>query len=83
MDIFEGTPREKFFDIIFNANRNLVENEIENLLIKIIALSELCEENGISQAQVQNYILQNPDRIEDGLNDAFIHHVGNILSNNE
>ena len=31
MDIFESSPKEKFFDIVFNANRNLVEEELENL----------------------------------------------------
>ena len=28
-DFFVGSPRSKFFDILFNANRDLVENALE------------------------------------------------------
>ena len=34
-DIFGGEPRDKFFDIVYNANRNIVENELENLFIEL------------------------------------------------
>ena len=50
MDIFEGTPRDKFFDIAFNANRNLVEEEITKLLMKLISYEEICAKHGISES---------------------------------
>jgi len=39
-DIFSQSPREKFFEILFNANKNLVENELEKTFEKFIAMSE-------------------------------------------
>ena len=42
-DIFSQSPREKFFDILFNANKNLVENELEKTFEKFIGKSEVCE----------------------------------------
>ena len=42
-DIFGGQPRDKFFDIVYNANRNIVENELEILFSELAALRELAE----------------------------------------
>ncbi|MSN95981.1 DUF2018 family protein [Campylobacter sp. FMV-PI01] len=81
MDIFDSTPEDKFFDIIFNANRNLVRNEIKNLLIKFVAMSEFCDNKGINQDEIFNH-LKDGDFIEE-LNDIFIQISGNILSSNE
>lgn len=83
MEIFEGLPRDKFFDILFHANRNLVENELENLLIRLIALENLCEKNGISENEIFTFIAENEGLIDSELNDKFIGLTGNILSNNE
>jgi len=39
-DVFMGSPKSKFFDIIYNANRNLVELELE-VLIERMACMEI------------------------------------------
>lgn len=76
-DIFEGTPRDKFYDIIFNANRNLVAAEIDKILERYVAMSELCERVGISEKQIISHA-QNAE-----LNDTYIEISGAILSQNE
>ena len=43
IDIFEGSARDKFYDILFNANAVLVKNEIDKIFEKFVAMSELCE----------------------------------------
>lgn len=82
MDIFEGTPRDKFFDIMFNANRNLVEEEFTKLLMKLISYEEICEKHGISETEVAIHANEKLD-FSDELNDKFIELTVNILSANE
>lgn len=83
-EIFGGTPKSKFFDIVFNANRNLVEFELEKLAEKLVALEALMEQKDEDFLQkVQNFILENPDAIHQGKNDFFIGFVGDVLSSHE
>jgi hypothetical protein len=42
--MFMGTPKSKFFDIVFNANRNLVEQELEDIIERMCILEMLAEE---------------------------------------
>ena len=56
-DIFSQSPREKFFEILFNANKNLVENEFEKTFEKFIAMSEFCEKNGFDEIAQNSFIL--------------------------
>jgi len=86
-DIFGGSPQKKYFDIIFNANRNLVEDELSDNLRKIAALELLLEEmmgedKDILQI-VQNYIWENQEKIDKKTIDLYIEGMGNILTKNE
>lgn len=82
-DIFSGQPRDKFFDIIYNANRNLVENEIEKLFIELAILRELAEKNGVNHQDIKNFEAINQDKWQNALNDIYIGITGDILSQNE
>jgi hypothetical protein len=83
IDIFEGSARDKFYDILFNANAVLVKNEIDKIFEKFVALSELCERHGISEDEVANFVASEQDKIYNGLNDLYIGLSGEILSQNE
>ena len=82
-DIFSQSPKRKFFDIIFNANKNLVENELEKFFEKFVAMNEFCEKNGFSHREINAFIAQNQEIVENGLNDIYIGLSGDILSQNE
>ena len=82
-DIFSQSPREKFFEILFNANKNLVENELEKTFEKFIAMSEFCEKNGFDEMAQNSFISQNQTLINERLNDIYIGLSGDILSQNE
>ncbi len=83
-DIFGSSPRSKFFDIVFNANKNLVQFEIEKLLEKMVAYEALLEKQDEDFSQkVRSFILENPDKIEQGKSDIFIGFVGDVLSSHE
>lgn len=86
-DIFGGSPRKKYFDIIFNANRNLVEDELSRNLEKLAAYELLFEEmmgeeKDIMQI-IQNYIWENPDKVKEKQTSLFIEGMGDILTKNE
>ena len=86
-DLFGGSPKSKYFDIIFNASRSLVENELVNNLEKIAALEllleELLGEDKDIERIIHNFILEHQDQIESRKNDLFIEGMGNILTQNE
>jgi len=86
-DIFGGKPEDKFFDIVYNANRNLVQNELINATTKSAAmellLEEMLGEEKDIEAILQNYIMNNQDKVNDRINDLYIEMTGNILSQNE
>ena len=86
-DIFMGTPRSKFFDIVFNANRNLVEHKIETLFERYIAMEKMLEDQLGEEVDVQrvvdSWIIENPDEVHTRKKDMFIVTVGDILTQNE
>ena len=86
-DLFGGSPKKKYFDVVFNANRNLVEEELTDNLRRIAALELLLEEmlgeeKDILQI-VQNYIWEHQEKIDQKTDSLFIEGMGNILTKNE
>jgi len=86
-DLFGGSPKKKYFDIIFNANRNLVEEELSRNLEKLAAYELLFEEmmgedKDIMQI-LQNYIWENVDKVKEKQTSLFIEGMGDILTKNE
>jgi uncharacterized protein YjgD (DUF1641 family) len=86
-DLFGGTAEKKYFDIIFNANRSVVENALSDNLRRMNALEALMEErlgDGEDlETLVRNYIASNVDRAEDDLKNAYIVGMGDILTQAE
>ena len=81
MDIFEGGPRGKFFEILSAAGPASVRNETAQTLNRPIACKRTCEARGISEREIESFIAQQD--LQDELNDKFLQMSGNILSNNE
>jgi hypothetical protein len=84
-DIFAGNPKDSFFNIIFNANRNLVENEIENLIEKLALYELLLEKNEINYTDkvMLEIKYNNQEKVEAIKRDFFIDATSNIVSQNE
>ena len=68
MDIFEGGPMGKFFEILSAEGPALAQNKTAQALIRSIACERLCEARGISERE--SFIAQNR-ALQDGLNDKF------------
>lgn len=84
-DIFGGTPRSKFHDIVYNANRDIVELELERLIERQAVLElMLGEHHGDDlDMKIKDYHNQNRAEVEGFTKSLFIESVGNILSQNE
>jgi len=86
-DIFVGSPKSKYYDIIFNANRGLSEQELDNNLDKIAAMEMLLEEmmgedKDLEQI-LRNFIIHNDQKIENRKKDLYINGMGNIVTQSE
>lgn len=82
-DILTGSPKSKFFDIVFNANRNLVSLKLEEILEKYVAMEQILGANSKNEQDIQKYIFENPDLIHQHTNNLYIDLSGDILSQNE
>ena len=83
MDFFDEmlnkSPREKFIEIIQNGNLGALENVFEAFFAEYIAMVELLEKQGLNEKNMQEFILANPEFIEQRKNDIFIELGAKIL----
>ncbi|MDL0088334.1 DUF2018 family protein [Campylobacter gastrosuis] len=81
-EIFDGLLSDKFFDVIFNANRNLVKDELMNLVNRLAVLEILAQKHGLDSDLV-NFEFSNLDEIKSCKDDIFMQVCAGILSKNE
>ncbi len=86
-DILGGTPKSRFLDIVFHANRNVVESELENIMEWMAALELLIEQKcGLDVEKEVQQILYDEEKkreLEQKLNSLYIEYMGKILSQSE
>ncbi len=86
-DILGGSPKSRFFDIIFHANRNVVKNELEKMMEWMAAMELIIEEKcGLDvEKEVANIIYDESKQkmLENKLNSLYIEYMGKILSQSE
>ncbi len=87
-DFLMGTPKSKFIDIVFNANRNVVEAELERLIEWMAAMELILEkEYGVEDVEKKiRYFLadeENKAELENKVNSLYIESMGNILTQSE
>ncbi len=85
-DIFQGSPKSKFLDIVFNANRDLVHTELERLMNRMAVLELLMQEHygeeGIDRV-IKSALFERADEVEFMTKNLYIESVGNVLTQNE
>ena len=86
-EMFGGTAEKKYFDIIFNANRSVVENELTNNLKRMNVLenliSERLEEGEDLEQLINSYMANHIEETESELKNAYIAGMGDILTQAE
>jgi len=86
-DIFTGSPKSKYFDVIYNASQTLsqleLEKNIETMALMELLLEEMLGKDKDLEAILQEYKWKNLDALENKVRDLYMIGMGNILSQNE
>jgi len=80
--LFDTTPKDKFEDIIFNANRNIVSKKLDLLIEEKAIIELLLEEKIVDDLDklINQYKFNNLDKVEARMNDLYIETTANILT---
>lgn len=83
---FMGTPKSKFFDILYNINRSIAEDELE-MLIERLAILEMMVEEHAPIEDLERYIKQvafdKSDEVENRKISFFIESMGSMVTRGE
>jgi len=79
------TPKDKFFEIMFHANRNLVIEELEKVFERLAALEILAEKcyGDKVEEKINEVIFNESEKLEEEEMDFYLHTMSNILTKNE
>jgi len=84
-DIFGGSPRSKFMDVVFNANNDIVRQELENFIEKVAVMELILEEkvgDDIDGA-VSQYRATHLDEVATKTKSLYVELMGAVLSQSE
>ncbi len=84
-DIFGGSPRSKFMDVVFNANNDIVRQELENFIEKVAVMELMLEEHvgeDIDKA-VDSYRATHLDDASTKTKSLYVELMGTVLSQSE
>jgi hypothetical protein len=84
-DIFLGSPKSKFLDIVFNANNNLVKNELASIVERMAAMEIMLDEKvgGDWERQLATNDYSRRSEVDEKAKSLYIEYTGNVLSKNE
>lgn len=88
-DLFGGTPEKKYFDIMFNANRNLVEHYMKTNLEKLAVMEKFLEKHldlapdEDIDLHIRRHVANNQEEVDALVTNLYIVDMGNILTQNE
>lgn len=85
-DVFTGSPKSKFMDIVFNANNDVVRHQLSNFIERVAAMEMmLCESmsDGEMEKRIRNTVLTASPEFEDTVRSIYIELMGNIVTQSE
>ncbi|MBU0632245.1 DUF2018 family protein [bacterium] len=84
-DIFMGSPKSKFLDIIFNAHRGLVDAELERIIERMAVLELMLnvEDSEALEKKIAQYAFENLDEVQTKVKSLYIESMGNVLTQSE
>jgi len=84
-DIFGGSPRTKFMDVVFNANNDVVKMELENFIEKVAVMELMLEEKYADELdkKIARYQAEHMDDVATKTKSLYIELMGEILSKSE
>ncbi len=84
-DIFGGSPKSKFMDVVFNANNDIVREELANFIEKAAAMELMLEEyvgEDIERA-IQQYSIEHQKACDTKTKSLYVELMGAVLSQSE
>ena len=84
-DIFGGTPKSKFMDVLFNANNDIVRAELEKFFEKAAVMEAMLEEQygDNLDREIAKHQIEHQDEVDARLKSLYIEVMGDILSQSE
>ncbi len=85
-DVFTGSPRSKFLDVMFHANRDVAEHElckmVESLAAMEMILSEHYSDDELEK-KIRSYGFERADELDMKSKSLYIELMGNVVSQSE
>jgi len=81
----QKSPKDKFFEIMYHANKNLVIEELEDVFKRFAALEIIAEDclgEEVDQ-KINEIVFNRSAELEEVESDLYIHTMSNILTKNE
>ena len=82
-DIFMGSPKSKFFDVVNEASKDIVEEEIDKIIEKLAVLEMMMSEDKGEEFNINNhikeYILENEDKVKAMKKGLYVEITGEII----
>jgi len=84
-DVFLGSPKSKFLDIIFTANQHLVQDQLEKMTTKMAAMEILLEEKlgDYWERELATNDYSRSAEVEEKTKSLYIEFTGEIVTRNE
>ncbi len=85
-DFMVTSPAQNFFNIVHNANKDLVNSNLERLVERLAVAEKILEERGLEEEWerlIKTLPFEDPSDLENRKNSIFIDTVGSIVSNQE
>jgi hypothetical protein len=84
-DFMHSNPKEKFFDILFNANNDVVRHELDIIVQHFVAMESLLEKSYGENLddEIQKEILENSEDNYQRSVSFYIEKMGEIVSKSE
>ena len=82
-NIFVGSPKSKYFDVVNQANDEIVQEEFDKLLEKVAVMELLLSKDKDIDFDVNNlvkqYVIKNLDEVEQMKKGLYIELTGDII----
>lgn len=84
-DIFMGSPKSKFMDVVFNANNDIVRQELEIFIDKVAAMELMLAEHvgDDIDKEVKRFALSHQSDVEMKAKSLYVELMGAVLSQSE
>ncbi len=84
LDVFAGSPKSKFWDIVQTANEQIVKDQMDRLLerftvMEMLLQQQLGEEKDLEK-MIDNYSFENSIEVESNKKSTYIEFTGEVIS---